>query len=431
MSARPDEVVTTVNFVADAGKQMLESSSSVSEVLTRLRRFVPSVGLGECEIDATLSALTLSYWALGQPVPITTMRVVEVSDPRLERLAGADALLDRVERGEIGVADAYVQLKALEHSPGIRRVRARIAILVSVIGWMLFLNGVGFATIAVALLATVLTFPTDALVDRLQLPLVASTFLSAVILAAVPNLIAAAGVDVEVGAAVVGGLFIYLPGRALVSSVIDGLSNAPLSAVARGLQAIIVAGALALGMLVGTNIGAGLGLNYVPDASLAPLFLSLTGAVIGMLGLAVAWGMPRALLAPTLAIGSLGWLIVSLAADQPGNGSAWVAYAVAAGTVGLFGALFASVQNSSTSIYIGVAILPLVPGLTLYRGVLDLSQGKSAAALATLGEAAVLSLAIAVGVAFGLALGRNLAAARQHIRLPKLTTESDTELPPS
>ena len=431
MSARPDEVVTTVNFVADAGKQMLESSSSVSEVLTRLRRFVPSVGLGECEIDATLSALTLSYWALGQPVPITTMRVVEVSDPRLERLAGADALLDRVERGEIGVADAYGQLKALEHSPGIRRVRARIAILVSVIGWMLFLNGVGFATIAVALLATVLTFPTDALVDRLQLPLVASTFLSAVILAAVPNLIAAAGVDVEVGAAVVGGLFIYLPGRALVSSVIDGLSNAPLSAVARGLQAIIVAGALALGMLVGTNIGAGLGLNYVPDASLAPLFLSLTGAVIGMLGLAVAWGMPRALLAPTLAIGSLGWLIVSLAADQPGNGSAWVAYAVAAGTVGLFGALFASVQNSSTSIYIGVAILPLVPGLTLYRGVLDLSQGKSAAALATLGEAAVLSLAIAVGVAFGLALGRNLAAARQHIRLPKLTTESDTELPPS
>ncbi len=61
MSDGPDEVVTTVNFVADAGKQMLESSSSVSEVLTRLRRFVPSVGLGECEIDATLSALTLSY----------------------------------------------------------------------------------------------------------------------------------------------------------------------------------------------------------------------------------------------------------------------------------------------------------------------------------------------------------------------------------
>jgi uncharacterized membrane protein YjjP (DUF1212 family) len=88
------------------------------------------------------------------------MRVVEVSDPRLERLAGADALLDRVERGEIGVADAYVQLKVLERAPGIRRLYARIAILVSVTGWMLFLNGAGFATIAVALLATVLTFPT-------------------------------------------------------------------------------------------------------------------------------------------------------------------------------------------------------------------------------------------------------------------------------
>ena len=152
-------------------------------------------------------------------MPITTMRVVEVADPRFERLAGADGLLDRVERGEIGVADAYVQLKVRERAPGIRRLNARIAIMVSVIGWMLFLNGAGFATIAVALLATVLTFPTDALVDRLKLPLVASTFLSAVILVAVPNLIAAAGVDVS--RCCRSGWLVHLPSRACPGLVRD------------------------------------------------------------------------------------------------------------------------------------------------------------------------------------------------------------------
>jgi uncharacterized membrane protein YjjB (DUF3815 family) len=47
-----------------------------------------------------------------------------------------------------------------------------------------------------------------------------------------------------------------------------------------------------------------------------------------------------------------------------------VAYALAAGLVGLCAAMVASVQSASASIYAGVAILPLVPGFTLYGGYL-------------------------------------------------------------
>ncbi len=90
-----------VNFVADAGKQMLESSTSVTEVMERLRRFLPAAGLEGCAIEATMSALTLSYWTAGGLAPITTMREISVSDPRLERLAGTVSLLEQVERGEV------------------------------------------------------------------------------------------------------------------------------------------------------------------------------------------------------------------------------------------------------------------------------------------------------------------------------------------
>ncbi len=73
-------------------------------------------------------------------------------------------------------------------------------------------------------------------------------------------------------------------------------------------------------MLVGSRIGAGFGLNYEPDLNATPLALSVIGAGIGVLGIAVAWSMPRTLLAPTIAISSIGWLIIALV-ERTGDGA--------------------------------------------------------------------------------------------------------------
>ncbi len=81
--------------MADAGKQMLESSTSVSEVEDRLREFLPAVGLEGCAIEATMSSFTVSYWKPGGPAPITTVRDISVSEPRLKRLAGTVSPLER------------------------------------------------------------------------------------------------------------------------------------------------------------------------------------------------------------------------------------------------------------------------------------------------------------------------------------------------
>ncbi len=400
----PDTALA-IRFVAEAGKQMLEASPSISEVLDRLRRFLPAVGLEGCEIDANLSTLTLSYWGPGMPFPVTTMRDVRASEPRLERMAETVSLLERVERREIDLAAAFEQLQALARAPGMRRRYARTAILVSVIGWVLFLNGLDVVSVLVALLATALTFPVNSVVSRLRLPLISGTFVAAVILAAVPNLLAAAGLSFSIAAAVVGGLFIYLPGRAFVTAVIDSLGNAPVSAITRAFEALLTAGALALGVLVGGEIGAGLGVELQADVTSAPLWISVLAAGVGVLGIAVAWGMPRTRVIPTVVIGAMGWLIVALPARE-GSGSAWVAYLLAAMFVGFAGVIGASLQGGTASVYTGVAILPLVPGFSIYQGMLALAAGSGNAA-GPLKDAATISLAIAGGVAVGLALGRN------------------------
>lgn len=406
LSRAAADPVVTLAFAADAGQQMLESSPSVSEVIGRLRSFVATVGLPECQVDATLSALTLSYWKAGMPAPVTVMRAVDVSDPQLGRLSGTVELLDRVEHGQTDASSAVVELHGLRTAPGRRRRYRLLALLTSVTGWVIFLNGFDAATVLVALLASLLVAPVAPVVRRLALPPVFGTALAAVVIAAVPNLAAAAGSSLVVGAAVVGALFVYLPGVAVVSSVIDGLNSAPLSAVARAISALVTAGALALGMLAGNTLGAGLGLEYTPDATAVPLLLSLSGAALGMAGLAIAWGIPRRALPPTLLMGCAGWLVVAVQVQQ-GSGSGWVVYVLAATVVGVIGQVAATRQRSSTSVYLGVAILPLVPGFTLYQAMLALAQAETGVAQ-SVGQAALVSMSIAIGVALGVALGRTL-----------------------
>ena len=94
-SITQEQLVLSLNFVADAGQLMLESSSSVSEVVVRLRELLPALGLTGCSLDADLSSLVLSYWRPDLALPITTMRDVQVGSPLLHRLAGTSLLLDR------------------------------------------------------------------------------------------------------------------------------------------------------------------------------------------------------------------------------------------------------------------------------------------------------------------------------------------------
>ena len=406
--ASPD-IVLAMNFVAEAGRQMLASSTSVSEVEERLKAFLPAVGLEGCAIDASLHSINLSYWKPGQAFPITIMQTVEDSQPRLDRLTGTISLLEKVERGDLSLEEAFEGLWTQGKTSGVRQALGRGAVLLSIVGWVLFLGGTDWATILVALLGALLTFPVDAVVRRLRLPAITATVLAAVIIAAVPNIAAGLGLSISVAAAVVGGLFRFLPGRALVSAVSDGLANAPVSAIARAFEALITAGALALGVAVGSRIGRGLGVELVIDTTAVSIWLSVIGAAVGVLGIALAWGMPRIRVIPTVAISAIGWTIVSLAA-RGGGSIDWIVYFLAAVLVGFFGMIVSYLQGGSASAYTGVAILPLVPGFTLYLGVLALTMGLRADAQDYLTEATAVSLAIASGVAIGLALGRNLRA---------------------
>lgn len=411
-------ITDAVVFAASAGQEMLLSSPTVSEVVVRIREFTRAIGLPECSVDASLSSITVSYWRPGLDRPVTIMRSALSGSPDLTRLSATLDLLHRTETGDISISAARQSLDGLRSRTTMAAGRQLWTTLLAVAGWVVFIGGFSITTILVAMAASAATVPMQRVVDRAGLPEVFKTAVAATVLAVVPNLAAAAGLAIDVGPAVVGGLFMYLPGLAVVSSVIDGLEGSPVAALSRGLAAVVTAAALALGMLAGSALGAGLGLDYQPDATSAPVLLSMAGAAIGMLGMALNWQAPRGAYIPILIMGSSGWFLVDLVTDQ-GSGIAWIPYGIAALAVGMLGMLAAGRRQSSPSIYLGVSIMPLVPGFALYQAMLAVAQREGDVA-DRLTQIVIISIAIAMGVAVGFALARNLIRGRRHLmsRIP-------------
>ena len=134
--------------------------------------------------------------------------------------------------------------------------------------------------------------------------------------------------------------------------------------------------------------------------------ISVLGAAIGVLGIGLAWGIPRRSVLPLVGVTTAGWLVVAFSESEPGDPN-WLAFAIASAVVGLAGVGSAVAQGSSPSMYVGVAIRPLVPGFALYTSMLALAQGETGDASDALTDAGIVSLAIAIGVALGLSIGRN------------------------
>jgi uncharacterized membrane protein YjjP (DUF1212 family) len=405
-----DETLKIMTLAMRAGEVMLESSVSVSEVEQALRRITTSFGLAECEVSITLRTITLSYVSYDLGMPFTLMRTVESREPQLNRLVALEGLSRRIERGECALADADRELEEIRTLPNPYPLWSRFAAgLVAAAAWTLFSSG-NFYSAAAAMVAAALAVPMVYLVSRSRVPEVFASFVAALLVVAVPYAAAWADIPVRVAPAVVGGLIPLLPGYALVASVVDGLSGAPLSSVAKGLQAIVVATALALGVLAAIKAAEFFEIVPVNDDHHWPAYLIASCAAAGLASLSFARGTPLPALAPTVLLGVAAWFVLWSA---PGaNIGSQVATFAGATLVGLGGVIAARVQRSAATVYTSIAILVLVPGFTIYLAMFSFGQGLEDAGIDLTIEALGMALAIAAGVALGAAIGSSVPRPR-------------------
>jgi uncharacterized membrane protein YjjB (DUF3815 family) len=154
----------------------------------------------------------------------------------------------------------------------------------------------------------------------------------------------------------------------------------------------IIAG-VGAGLTFADVLGVGLGTFDPGAAGLAEGGVAVFGAAVAAAGFAFASYAPLRSLVAVAVVGALGEAVL-LSVDSAQLSRTW-ASAAAAVTIGAVCYLFAGLFRVPPLVVVVPAIIPLLPGLDIYRGLALFAEGKDG----------VIPLAAAVGTAIALAAG--------------------------
>jgi len=132
---------------------------------------------------------------------------------------------------------------------------------------------------------------------------------------------------------------------------------------------------------------------------IGPLFMALLTSFFATLGFGVLLHAPRRALLPASAAGMTAHMCYFLlhTAGVAEQAAIFTAAALAA----IIAELMARHMKMAATVFVTLSIIPLVPGLNLYRAMASFAQGQSEAGL-TMGVSAMITvLMIALGIGMG------------------------------
>jgi uncharacterized membrane protein YjjP (DUF1212 family) len=415
------------------GDVLLTAGMSANDVVVEMLRITEAYGLKRVHVDLTFTSVTVTYYAAPTTVPMTLVRTVQPDVRDFTKVRRVQALVEGIHTG-LSLENAINSLERIRDAPR---------------PYSKWVASTGNASIApgVTLLFTVswqilvIAFITGFAVDRLlawangrRLPPFFSQFAGAALITLVAtgaNAIGAHGADILLGVdstlIVVGGIILLVAGVTAVGAMQDAIDQFYLTASARFLQAAMLTGGIVLGIVAGLQVGVALG--HPIAVSTQPLTLGpVVGQFVGATVISAAFalsayaGFETVVLAGLM--GALGW------AGYFGMATLGFSEVPANAAGALLAAFVATIvaRRSRTPGFglITAAILPLVPGLSLFTGLLQavgtLGQpGDLATSGVTLLQALGVAVGIAAGATLGTYLGRPVKEQLRRIRnLPRL-----------
>jgi uncharacterized membrane protein YjjP (DUF1212 family) len=282
---------------------------------------------------------------------------------------------------------------------------------VATAGWAV-MAGAFSVLIGAGPLIAVISAATTALIDRVghvingwRVPILFQQVVAAALATGVAIGLHAVGwlpEDTLVSPVVAANIVVLLSGLATVGSVQDAITGYQLTAVSRGMDILISSAGILVGVTVAVRIGAALGAGVHVSAVMAVAALSVPiYTLAGAIGAAAAAIAGYAPLRAALAAGIAGAVASLLFFGLKLVGADLIASSfLAAAATGLVGTLLAPRLRVTPLVIITSGIVPLVPGLTLFRGFVQFVNGEPNAGGA-IGMAAGLALALGAGAVLG------------------------------
>lgn len=408
-----------IDLALRIGEALLTTGGSAADVVTTVLRLTAGYGVRSTHVDITYTSVAVSIQRGVDEDPLSVMRVIKARYPDYSRLEALQGLVDEI---------AGSAARGTEPLP-VERAKARLDdILTAPHPYRRWVVTVGHALIAIGVVILFGAGPgmwliaglSAALVDRAQRVLHRigiAAFFSQAISAAIPTTIAAglfvlgaAGVEVpgvsSPSLVVVSGIIVLLAGLSVMGAAQDALDGYYVTAGARGLEVMM----MTLGIAVGISAVLAVAVRFDLSMTVSGFVVlggspvsGTIGATVVAVGFALSTYTGVRATAVAAGLGALAWLVFD-SVERLGLGVA-AEVAVAATVVGAVGhAIHRSLRVPELAITTA-AIVALLPGLAVYRGLFELMQNSPASVGVGLAQ-----LIAALGTGLGLAAGLSIGA---------------------
>lgn len=412
-----ERVFQVLDFCLQVGEVLLSSGEAAADTSATMTRLAGAGGLATVEIDITFTSITMCCRRGRDVAPVTSMRVVRHRTTDLTRLASVARIVDQVAQGRMGVQAAGA---ALAKAVGAPHPYPR---------WLATVGWAGLAAAVALLLGAgpliwMTAFLVTGLLDRVGRLLgrwgVAPFFLQMVggFVATVSTLgllaVGALPSGTEPSLVIAASITVLLSGLSLVSAVQDAISGHPVTAAGRAVEIALLSAGLLTGVILGLKTGIMFQFTLDPAelvaAEVTRFGKSTSAAAAAAVMYAVACYAPlRSLFGAGLA-GGIGWAVYGALTLFAPVGPV-VATGLAAVVIGLASELFGRRTRTDRYVIVLSGIIPLLPGLTAYRGFYQLASAKDVVdGLVTITLALAIGLALAAGVTLGQFIARSRPA---------------------
>jgi len=387
----PERIRAVLDLTMRLAEVIFAAGAGAEDATAAMLAVTRAYGLKGTDADITHTLLTLTFEDEETHEAISRSRNVKYRNLDYAKLTAASALIAELIEHPVDVADARQRVATIVGA------KPQVPWLWRRLGWSLV--GAGAAVLigggpVVVITAFIATFFVDLVTSKLadrKVPVFYQTVVGGAI-----GPVAAAGVQLidpnaSPSIVVIATIIMLLAGVTTFGAVHDTLSGFYVTGTARLMEALLITAGLVAGVAGASLLLGRLGLNLQISATAAPtlanLPMSLIAAVVIVIGFALAVQVPWRAFWAVCVLGMLAELLYLLGIGAS-FGLAWSSGAAAVG-VGLLATVAARIVRTPPLVVIVSALVPLVPGLILFRGLLQLADGEITGLLSMLTAGAV------------------------------------------
>lgn len=405
----PRTLHRTLDLCLKVGEVLLSSGAGAADVVATMRALSRALGVRQSQIDVTFTSLAMSVQQGPDELPVMQIRQVTQREIDYEDLTRVDQLVRDVVAGRVDLDGARTALAKIVSSG---HARPRWA---ATLGWGVMCAGValqlggGAVVVLVALLAAVCIDRLQLSMTRRRLPIFYQQVAGGVVatvLAAVGTRLAEPWIQLNASLVVTANIIMLLAGIGFMGAIQDALSGFFVTGSARILEAVLATAGIIAGVSGGLSLCGTVGLEMnrlvLPRFDLVSVTAAAVGGGVAAAAFAFASYAPWRILLP---VGLLSGFAVAATESvaEAGFGRPW-AVGSAAFLIGLFGFTVGRRFRVPPLVVVVSAIVPLLPGLSIYRGLFLLGNETGtdvAGGLLAMATAASVAIALAAGVILG------------------------------